>query len=113
MPHHIAIKTSHWSVVSLRQINQVASIAPFSELEENRAVSTAELKDFIDKRTPEERKWMTSYLLDDLASIPELRQTAEDLAELTRRRADLTIGRERIDQATAEAHWDKLEQTAT
>jgi hypothetical protein len=76
-------------------------------------MSTAELKEFIDRRTPEERKWMTSYLLDELLSVPELRQTAEQLAELARRRADLLAGRNRITQTEAEAHWDNLDQNAT
>jgi len=39
-------------------------------------MSTAELKKIIDQRTPEERKWMTAYLLDEMFSVPELRQTA-------------------------------------
>jgi hypothetical protein len=33
-------------------------------------MSTAELKEIIDQRTPEERKWMTAYLLDELAFTP-------------------------------------------
>jgi len=73
-------------------------------------MSTSELKEFIDRRTPDERKWMTSYLLDSLRAIPELRQTAEELAELARRRSDLVAGRNRIDQAVAEAHWDALDK---
>lgn len=46
-------------------------------------MSTAELKQMIDQRTLDERKWMASYLLDEMFSVPELRQTAEELAELT------------------------------
>lgn len=61
-------------------------------------MSTAELKQMIDARTFEERKWMTAYLLDQMFSVPELRQTAEELAELTRRRRDLFAGRQRISQ---------------
>jgi hypothetical protein len=75
-------------------------------------MSTAELKEIIDQRTPEERRWMTSYLLDEIFSLPELRQTAEELAELARRRDDLLAGRSRIVQEDAEAHWDALDENA-
>jgi hypothetical protein len=39
-------------------------------------MSPAELKEIIDERTPEDRKWMTAYLLDEMFSVPELCQTA-------------------------------------
>lgn len=48
----------------------------------NNQMSTAELKELIDARRTEERKWMTAYLLDRMFAVPELRQTAEELAEL-------------------------------
>ena len=72
-------------------------------------MSTAELKEIIDKRTPEERKWMTAYLLDEMFSVPELRQTAHELSELARRRGDLLAGRSRVAEAEAEHHWSKTE----
>jgi hypothetical protein len=59
-------------------------------------MSTAELKEIIDKRTPEERKWMTAYLLDEMFSVPELQQTVQELSELARRRGDLLAGQARI-----------------
>jgi hypothetical protein len=73
-------------------------------------MSTAELKQLIDARTSAERKWMTAYLLDQMFSLPELRQTAEELAELGRRRSDLLAGRQRVSQADAEAHWKVAEE---
>ena len=73
-------------------------------------MSTAELKEIIDERTPEERKWMTTYLLDEMFAVPELRQTARALAELAARREQLLSGRERVTQEQAEAHWDKLDK---
>lgn len=72
-------------------------------------MSTAELKQIIDGRTPEERKWMTAYLLDEMFSVSELRQTAQELSELTRRRGDLTAGRFRVSEAEAEDHWKKAD----
>lgn len=51
-------------------------------------MSTAELKEIIDRRTAEERKWMAAYLLDEMFAVPELRQTAQELSELARRRGD-------------------------
>jgi len=74
------------------------------------AMSTAELKEIIDQRTPEERKWMTAYLLDEMFSVPELRQTAEELSELARRRGDLRAGRSRVSEAEAEQYWGKHEK---
>jgi hypothetical protein len=70
-------------------------------------MSTAELKEIIDQRTPEERKWMTGYLLDEMFSVPELRQTAQELSQLARRRADLLAGRSRVSEAEAEDHWNE------
>lgn len=73
-------------------------------------MSTAELKQMIDARTSDERKWITAYLLDQMFSVPELQQTAEELAELARRRGDLLADRERVSQAEAEAHWKVAEE---
>ena len=64
-------------------------------------MSTAELKEIIEQRTPEERKWMTAYLLDEMFSVSELRQTAQELSELARRRSDLLTGRARVSEAEA------------
>jgi hypothetical protein len=61
-----------------------------------RLMSTADLKELLDKRTPEERKWMTAYLLDEMFSVPELQQTALELSELARRRGDLLADRARV-----------------
>jgi hypothetical protein len=67
---------------------------------------TAELKEIIDHRTPEERKWMTAYLLDEMFAVPELRQTAQELSDLARRRGDLLAGGPRVSEAEAEEHWN-------
>ena len=72
-------------------------------------MSTAELKEIIDQRTPEERKWMTAYLLDEMFAVPELRQTAVELSELARRRSDLLAGRSRVSEREAEDHWKKAD----
>jgi hypothetical protein len=70
-------------------------------------MSTAELKEIIDQRTPEERQWMTSYLLDEMFAVPELQQTAKELKDLARRRSDLLAGRHSVSQAQAEEHWNE------
>jgi hypothetical protein len=72
-------------------------------------MSTAELKEIIDRRTVEERKWMTAYLLDEMFSVPELRQTAQELFELAQRRGDLLARRSRVAEAEAKEHWNKTE----
>jgi hypothetical protein len=73
-------------------------------------MSTTELKRLIDERSIAEQKWMAAYLFDRLRTAPELAQTADELAELARRRDDLLAGRERVTQAEAEARWDRLEK---
>jgi hypothetical protein len=73
-------------------------------------MSTTELKSLIDARTSEEKMWIAAYLLNELRTSPELKQTEEELAELARRRADLQSGRQRVTQAEAEAHWMALER---
>ena len=40
-------------------------------------MSTAQLKEIIDRRTAQECKWPTAYLLDKVFSVSELRQAAE------------------------------------
>ena len=72
-------------------------------------MSTAELKRLIDERSPDERRWMTAYLLEQMRHVPELAQTADELTELAGRRADLQAGRQRVNQAEAEARWDRLD----
>ena len=66
----------------------------------------------IDARSSEERKWMAAYLLDEMFSVPEFRQTAEELAELARWRSDLLAGRQRVSEGNAEAHWKVAEEPA-
>ena len=73
-------------------------------------MSTAELKRMIDERSAAEREWMAAYLLDQMRSAPELAQTAAELEDLARRRADLQGGRARAMQAQAEARWDAAEK---
>ncbi len=43
-------------------------------------------------------------------AVSELRQTAEELAELARRRSDLLANYQRVSQADAEAHWKVAEE---
>jgi hypothetical protein len=73
-------------------------------------MSTAELKQMIDARTIEERKWMTAYLLDQMFAVPELKRTAEELSELAERRSDLLASRQRVTQVEAEQHWKVAEE---
>ncbi len=72
-------------------------------------MSTAELKQIIDQRTPEEHQWMTSDLLDRMFSVPELRQTAEELSRLATRRAERTRGAARVAETQAEEHWRQID----
>ena len=74
-------------------------------------MSTAQLKEIIDQRTPEERKWMTAYLLDEMFSVPELQQTAKELSELARRRSDLLAGQARVAEDSAQSHWESRDKS--
>ncbi|MEY2501097.1 MAG: hypothetical protein QOI07_1431 [Verrucomicrobiota bacterium] len=53
---------------------------------------------------------MTAYLLDHMFAVPELRQTAEELSELAKRRSDVLASRQRISQVEAEQHWKVAEE---
>ncbi len=66
----------------------------------------------IDARSSEERRWIAAYLMDEMFAVPELRQTAEQLAELSRRRSDLLAGSPRVSQIDAEMHWKVAEEPA-
>ena len=52
---------------------------------------------------------MTSYLLDRMFLVPELRQTAEELSRLAARRAEMVGGVARVAEAQAEDHWRKID----
>lgn len=52
---------------------------------------------------------MTAYVLDEMFSVPELRQTAQELSELTRRRSELLSDRSRVAETAAEEHGSKTE----
>ena len=71
-------------------------------------MSTTEFKRIIDERTPQERRWMLAYLLNAMRAVPELQQTASELAQLAEHRADFNAGRNRVPQPEALAHWDAL-----
>lgn len=73
-------------------------------------MSTAELKEIIDRRTPEERKWVTAYLLDEMFSVSELQQTAHELTELARRRGDLLAGPAQVAEDAAQSHWNSIDK---
>ena len=73
-------------------------------------MSTTELQQIIDQRSPAEQEWMTTYLLGKVKVARELRQTPEQLAELSSRTADILAGRNRVTQAEAEAHWDAMDR---
>ena len=47
---------------------------------------------------------MTSYLLDRMFLVPELRQTAEELSRLAARRVEMAGGVARVAEAQADEH---------
>ncbi len=68
-------------------------------------MSTAELKNYVDARSPEERRWLTQYLWET-----ERQQDTAALAELARRMDEMDTGKNTVTWAEASARLDKLEQ---
>ncbi len=63
-------------------------------------MSTAELKRLIDERSPDERRWMKEYLLEEMSKVPELVQTVEELTDEVRRRQWIRRLTEHADSAS-------------
>ena len=68
-------------------------------------MSTTELKDYADKRTPEERRWLAQYLWE-----MERQQDAGALAEFDRRMDQMDAGNGKVTWAEASARLDKLDR---
>ena len=68
-------------------------------------MSTAELKSYVDERSPEERRWLARYLWET-----ERQQDTAALAELDRRMDEMDAGRNTISWAEAASRLDKLDQ---
>ena len=68
-------------------------------------MSTAELKAYADKRTPEERRWLAQYLWE-----MERQQDSESLTEFDRRMDEMDAGKNKVTWAEASARLDKLDR---
>lgn len=68
-------------------------------------MSTAELKNYVDKRTPQERRWLAQYLWE-----LERQQDGEALAEFDRRMDEMDTDKNKLTWADASARLDKLER---
>ena len=68
-------------------------------------MSTAELKSYVDKRTPEERRWLAQYLWE-----MERQQDATALAEFDRRMEEMDAGKNKLSWTAAAARLDKLDR---
>lgn len=68
-------------------------------------MSTAELKSYVDERSPEERRWLAQYLWET-----ERQQDTAALAELDRRMDEMDAGKNVITWAEAAARLDKLDR---
>jgi hypothetical protein len=56
-------------------------------------MSTSELRQFVDRCTEKERSWLKEYLLTEGESVPELKLSRREAADLARRVADINAGR--------------------
>lgn len=68
-------------------------------------MSTAELKSYVDERTPEERRWLARYLWE-----LERHQDADALVEFDRRMDEMDAGKNKLTWAEASARLEKLER---
>ena len=68
-------------------------------------MSTAELKDYVEARTPDERRWLARFLWEI-----ERQSDEAHLAELDRRMNEMEAGKNAVTWAEAGARLDKLDQ---
>ena len=68
-------------------------------------MSTAELKSYVDKRTPEERRWLARYLWE-----LERQRDADALAEFDRRMDEMDAAKNKLTWAEASARLNKLDR---
>ena len=68
-------------------------------------MSTVELKNYVDSRSPEERRWLAQYLWET-----ERQQDIAALAELDRRMDQMEAGKNTLTLAEAAARLDKLDR---
>lgn len=68
-------------------------------------MSTAELKSYVDKRSPDERRWLAHYILE-----MERQQDVAALAECDRRMDEMDAGKNKLSWAEASARLDKLDR---
>ena len=69
-------------------------------------MSTAELKSYVDRRTPEERRWLARYLWEI-----ERQQDTIALAEFDRRMDEMDAGKNTLTWAEASVRLDKLDRS--
>ncbi len=68
-------------------------------------MSTVELKNYVDTRSPEERRWLAQYLWET-----ERQQDTAALAELDRRMDEMEAGKNTVSWTEAAARLDKLDR---
>ena len=68
-------------------------------------MSTAELKSYVDERSPEERRWLAQYLWET-----ERQQDTAVLVELDRRMDEMEAGKSTVSWTEAAARLDKLDR---
>ena len=66
-------------------------------------MSTAQLRKFVDQCTTKERSWLKEYLITDGQSVPRIKLSKREEAELSRRIADIEAGRNSVRFASGEA----------
>ena len=68
-------------------------------------MSTAELKRYVDTRSPEEKKFLFNYLAKSLNLVDQ-----KHLAEFDRRMDEMDAGEKRVSWAAVESRLDKLDR---
>ena len=68
-------------------------------------MSTVELKNYVDARSPEEQQWLARYLWER-----ERQRDADGLTEFDRRMDEMDAGKAKVTWAEASARLDKLDR---
>ncbi len=81
------------------------AIAKTSEPKHTSTMSTVELKNYVNERTPEERRWLARYLWET-----DRQHDASALAEFDRRMDEMDAGKNSLSWADASGALDKLDR---
>lgn len=81
------------------------AVAMAGAISHSSTMSTAELKNYVEARTPDERRWLARFLWE-----MERQSDEAHLAELDRRMKDMDAGKNRVTWEELQARLDESER---